>query len=455
MKKRWTALIVILIIAFGMLIPAQAEEEASDVRHSVAVVSVYYSLLEQSSEIEVDKGSGFFIGHLEENPEYLITNHHVIKKYLQAGSGEIVEGFLDEEMNFSEEETENSIFVKKLRATIKVYFNSTEYMEAYMVAYDELKDFAILKLEAPTDQRRALKICEPDDNMVGKAVRVVGYPGVSDNQEYESTSKWSEKDASITAGTISRLLTITGKGVRAIQTDALIQHGHSGGPLINENNAVVGVNSWGLTSVTTQGTVTTEIEEVNYALDIREIIPVLEQHGIEYDRDDPYDPDHPDDPDPVPDNNIIFIAVAVIAVIAVGMTLILIKRKSTSAQNKEDKKESDSKQQQFSKTPVVISLSPQHSGMRLSLKNRQVVIGRDASICTLVYEEGTAGVSGKHCSLIWDEISGEFILTDLNSTYGTFLYTGKRMDAGIPYHLKAGESFYLGDSKNMLRVEME
>lgn len=455
MKKKWTALIVILIIAFGMLIPAQAEEEASDVRHSVAVVSVYYSLLEQSSEIEVDKGSGFFIGHLEENPEYLITNHHVIKKYLQAGSGEIVEGFLDEEMNFSEEETENSIFVKKLRATIKVYFNSTEYMEAYMVAYDELKDFAILKLEAPTDQRRALKICEPDDNMVGKAVRVVGYPGVSDNQEYESTSKWSEKDASITAGTISRLLTITGKGVRAIQTDALIQHGHSGGPLINENNAVVGVNSWGLTSVTTQGTVTTEIEEVNYALDIREIIPVLEQHGIEYDRDDPYDPDHRDDPDPVPDNNIIFIAVAVIAVIAVGMTLILIKRKSTSAQNKEDKKESDSKQQQFSKTPVVISLSPQHSGMRLSLKNRQVVIGRDASICTLVYEEGTAGVSGKHCSLTWDETSGEFILTDLNSTYGTFLYTGKRMDAGIPYHLKAGESFYLGDSKNMLRVEME
>ncbi len=459
MKKRCMALVTVLIIIFGLIIPVQAEDAASDVRHSVAVVSVFYNCLDEDIEQGVGQGTGFFVGHLKENPEYLITNHHVIEKYLGAGSGEIVEGYLDQNMNFSEEQPEEEEEViwwnGRLRATIKVYFNSTEYLEAYVVDSNEIKDYAILRLEAPTDQRSALKICEPDDAMVGDTVRGIGYPGVSDNQTFESTSKWSETDATITTGTISRLLRVTGKGVQAIQTDAVIQQGNSGGPLVNEKNAVVGVNSWGLSRPMGGG----KTEDVNYALDIREVIPALKQHNIEYDTylNSPNPPDpEPDNPDdPVPNNNMIFIAIAVIAVIAVVMLLVLVKRKDAAAKNKEDGKDSGSKEQQSKKTPVVISLSPQHNGMRMSLKNRQIVIGRDASICTLVYEEGTAGVSGKHCSMTWDETSGEFILTDLNSTYGTFLYTAKRLDAGVPYHLKAGESFYLGDNKNVLRVEME
>jgi pSer/pThr/pTyr-binding forkhead associated (FHA) protein len=82
------------------------------------------------------------------------------------------------------------------------------------------------------------------------------------------------------------------------------------------------------------------------------------------------------------------------------------------------------------------------------------MIGRDTINCAIVFREGTAGVSGRHCSVSWNEQADEFILTDLRSTYGTFLMNGQRLQPNIPYHLKPGESFYVGENINVLRVEV-
>ena len=105
--------------------------------------------------------------------------------------------------------------------------------------------------------------------------------------------------------------------------------------------------------------------------------------------------------------------------------------------------------------PILRSLSAQHGGASVSVAGQQgVLVGRDGSVCGIVFKEGTPGVSARHCSVVWDGRTGEFLLTDLKSTYGTFLATGQKLTPGVACRLKAGDTFYLGEQSNALRVEL-
>ena len=95
-----------------------------------------------------------------------------------------------------------------------------------------------------------------------------------------------------------------------------------------------------------------------------------------------------------------------------------------------------------------------HRGEKVSVGNRQILIGRDSS-AQIIYQEGTPGISLRHCTLSYNFEAKEFILTDLKSTYGTFLMNGQKLALGGSARLKPGDSFYLGDNANVLRVELE
>jgi predicted component of type VI protein secretion system len=103
---------------------------------------------------------------------------------------------------------------------------------------------------------------------------------------------------------------------------------------------------------------------------------------------------------------------------------------------------------------MIRSLSAQHNGQSFAVDRNGILIGRDPANCRIVYSEGTPGVSSRHCSIMFDEASGEFLLTDLRSTYGTFLMNGQKLEPNVPYHLRAGESFYVGENSNVLKVEV-
>lgn len=76
-------------------------------------------------------------------------------------------------------------------------------------------------------------------------------------------------------------------------------------------------------------------------------------------------------------------------------------------------------------------------------------IGRSQE-CQIQYPAKTGGISGVHCQ-IEAEAEG-VILRDLKATYGTF-YGGRKMQPQLDYHLKAGDSFYLGEETQSFRVE--
>ena len=57
--------------------------------------------------------------------------------------------------------------------------------------------------------------------------------------------------------------------------------------------------------------------------------------------------------------------------------------------------------------------------------------------------------------MYYDEREKVFVVTDLNSTYGTFLAGGQRLQPNAPTKLPPRSSFYLGEVDNTVYVDLE
>ncbi len=153
-------------------------------------------------------------------------------------------------------------------------------------------------------------------------------------------------------------------------------------------------------------------------------------------------------------NTLIIVVVAAAVVILIVVLVLLLRRKKPAPAPVQPSAAGGRTMPAPAGNPVVRSLAPQHNGACFPLNGKQILIGRNVGSCTVIFREGTPGVSSRHCSLEYDKASGDFILTDLKSTYGTFLANGQQLSPGIQYRLKPGDQFYLGGSENMLRVEL-
>lgn len=84
----------------------------------------------------------------------------------------------------------------------------------------------------------------------------------------------------------------------------------------------------------------------------------------------------------------------------------------------------------------------------------ELVIGRDPARCRINYSVDEAGISAVHCMI--KAVNGQLELTDLESSYGTFINTAgvfdKRLEPNQTVYLSAGDSFYLADKVNTFTV---
>ena len=127
--------------------------------------------------------------------------------------------------------------LKEYRFEIKQYSKGIE--EAIQERGGEGKDIAILKIEAknlPT-----VRLGNSDKVRLQELVFAFGYPAAADISFLDYKSKMSE--VSITRGTISAVKADF-KGVPIIQSDVSISSGNTGGPGVNENGEVIGVNTY-------------------------------------------------------------------------------------------------------------------------------------------------------------------------------------------------------------------
>lgn len=425
MKKKVISLLLALFVVFSTPAVVNSADFDPSIRNSVAVVNTCFDISGQA--FSFGWGTGFFVGELEENPMYLITNYHVIEPFIVYGAGELLD-------------IDTDAGVLTGRSKIRVYYSSSDFEEAYPVAYDQTKDIAVLKLSSPTGKRQALALRSPTDDMVGSEVYAIGFPGLAENIFADATSVWGSSDVSVTSGSFSRMLTTSGTGQSLIQIDCVIRHGNSGGPVVNGDGEAIGV---------AVSVVSDDSSQVYYAVNIDEIVPYLRQYDIPYVANA--------DKGFFSGTTLIIIIAGVVVLAMAGIIIFLIvhKKKPSKPLPNPNMMAGPVPEPVPQKMPVLRSLSQQHSGMRIPLQGRQILIGTSRNDCELVFQPGTPGVSRRHCSISWDPSTGDFILTDLGSSYGTFLENKKRLAQGVPARLRPGDRFYLGSPENLLTTGLE
>lgn len=179
---------------------------------------------------KVAQGSG--TGFVWDDAGHIVTNYHVIKDADQA----------------------------------MVAFDDQNTYAAKLIGTAEDKDLAVLKVDAPPEQLRPLRIGTSSDLDVGRMTFAIGNPfGL---------------DQTLTTGVVSALgreiKSVSGVPIKdVIQTDAAINPGNSGGPLLNLSGQLVGVN----TAIYSPSGAYAGIGFAIPVDTVRWVVPELIQHG--------------------------------------------------------------------------------------------------------------------------------------------------------------------------------
>lgn len=148
---------------------------------------------------------------------------------------------------------------------LKVILSNGKEVSASIVGTDSTTDLAVLKISS-ANVTSVASFGNSNDIAAGQDVLAIGSPMGS---EYANT---------VTKGIISaKKRTITAKSGAAatsvIQTDAAINSGNSGGPLINMAGQVVGINSMKLASDTNGS----NVEGMGFSIPSNEVVRVINQ----------------------------------------------------------------------------------------------------------------------------------------------------------------------------------
>ncbi len=109
-------------------------------------------------------------------------------------------------------------------------------------------------------------------------------------------------------------------------------------------------------------------------------------------------------------------------------------------------------QEKKNNAPLLVGITGEFEGQEVHLSSENINIGRDASQCQVVIL-GSAEVSRCHCSVRYDSMKNDFIITDLASTHGTFLMSGEMLEPKMAVHVSSGTEFYVGTKDNIFKVQ--
>jgi S1-C subfamily serine protease len=212
--------------------PPISEESSTGGGDGVASVGEVYASqgpgvvsVDVASDLGAAGGSGFIL----DDSGHIVTNQHVVE-----GANEV-----------------------------SVRFSGGERRDARIVGEDPSTDVAVIKVDAPPDTLTPLTLGDSDALRVGEPVIAMGNP--------------LNVGVSVTTGIVSgigRPITAPNNYTinDAVQTDAAISSGNSGGPLLDSRGTVIGINSQ-----VASGGATGVAQGVGFAVPINTVKGVVQQ----------------------------------------------------------------------------------------------------------------------------------------------------------------------------------
>ncbi len=157
------------------------------------------------------------------------------------------------------------VYLKPDRVTGKFRKDLVHRHKAKIIAYDIDLDLAVLQAEDIPSGTGTIELADPDEIRIGEEAVAIGHP--------EQGGLWTLTYGRI-SGSIDDQNSIHGKNV--FQTDASVNRGNSGGPLLDKRGYLIGINS----NMARLGAGDLPITGVNFAVKSSVLKEWLRKNGI-------------------------------------------------------------------------------------------------------------------------------------------------------------------------------
>lgn len=271
---RVLAMVMVLCLIFSMAITASAatvNQAVTDAKNGVVQIQVWFVDPEAAIESPLHYGTGFLV-----NDTTVVTCQHVATGFPDSW---YVEWAKATNAAYGINRTATQV---KENLELRIMLYRGTYIKATLTNSNPELDLAILTLNQTID-RTPLKIRDCDALSQTEEAFAIGFPaemnGLLDKQTYDIN------DITITSGNINKIADMTFyaydennnayktyDSVNCVESSALISGGNSGGPLVDSDGNVIGVNAAG------DGT-------RNLAVSSKELITYLSQLNVEFVKD--------------------------------------------------------------------------------------------------------------------------------------------------------------------------
>lgn len=477
--KRFFRIISVIITAvmIAAVIPVTASAaNFSEAKDSVVYIEAYFSDIEVNGDVyslQGHRGTGFAIGNPGEKVTHIVTADHVIRWT----------GTIDGQ----------NINVRA--SEVRVYFSyaSNDFMRSTVTVADESRDIAVVALPEPTDKREALVICRSKDWNEDDECAALGYPSFAEVITEDTAITLDLSDISVKRGSVENKVKAVNDEEFYLLDRIELSPGQSGGPLVNENNEVIGINTLTVAGRNGNGL----SEENHYAIVIDELLRIISRDEIPYTLSTEVSAPATTEattqteteattkatteattkvtteattktpaettaaattavnaqPQSDSSNNTMIIVIAIAAavvVIAVIVVIVVAKGKKSSAAAVQPMPINNA-------APVKISQGAVITGMKGIMANRSfnvngsIVLGRNSQKCNVCFPVDAKGISSVHCQI--RQANGGYEIMDLGSSNGTFLGSGQKLTPNVPVFIPDGTYFYLGSAEQLFQIK--
>ncbi len=233
-------------------------KSVTEARNGVLQIQIWFNDPETAVETQLHSGTGFLI-----NDNTVVTCQHVAT------------GFSKEFYADWAHSTGRTAEEVKQKLELRVSVLRDVYIKATIKTASTEMDYAVLVLDESIKNRTPLSLRDSSTLSQTEEVHALGFPG--ELNDIATTNYYDPTDVTITSGNVNKISNMsfyTSSGnlysnVNCVESSALVTGGNSGGPLVDANGNVVGINA-------------VRSDTRNIAVSSKQLIDVLDALGIKY-----------------------------------------------------------------------------------------------------------------------------------------------------------------------------